>query len=65
MVKEERDMTAPHEDQGPVAYLTGDYPKVSHTFIQREVQSVRAAGVKVITCSIRKPAEADFKGQEG
>lgn len=64
MVKEERDMTAPHEDQGPVAYLTGDYPKVSHTFIQREVQSVRAAGVKVITCSIRKPAEADFKGQE-
>ncbi len=49
---------------GPIAYLTGDYPKVSHTFILREVQAVRAAGVPVITCSIRKPAETDFKGRE-
>ena len=51
-------------DPGPVAYLTGDYPKVSHTFILREVQAVRAAGVPVITCSIRKPPAAEFKGQE-
>ncbi|MCU0902867.1 MAG: hypothetical protein MUE83_03210, partial [Tabrizicola sp.] len=49
---------------GPIAYLTGDYPKVSHTFILREVQAVRASGVPVITCSIRKPAETDFKGRE-
>ena len=49
---------------GPVAYLTGDYPKVSHTFILREVQAVRAAGMPVITCSIRRPPEAEFKGQE-
>lgn len=49
---------------GPIAYLTGDYPKVSHTFILREVEAVRAAGVKVITCSIRQPPEAEFKGQE-
>lgn len=49
---------------GPIAYLTGDYPKVSHTFILREVEAVRANGVKVITCSIRQPAEAEFKGQE-
>ncbi len=49
---------------GPVAYLTGDYPKVSHTFILREVQAVRAAGVPVITCSIRRPPESEFKGQE-
>jgi glycosyltransferase involved in cell wall biosynthesis len=52
------------QGQGPIAYLTGDYPKVSHTFILREVQSVRAAGLEVITCSIRKPAEAEFKGRE-
>ena len=51
-------------DNGPIAYLTGDYPKVSHTFILREVEAVRAAGVKVITCSIRQPPEAEFKGQE-
>ncbi|MES2551268.1 MAG: colanic acid biosynthesis glycosyltransferase WcaL, partial [Pseudomonadota bacterium] len=49
---------------GPVAYLTGDYPKVSHTFILREVQAVRAAGVEVITCSIRQPPASEFKGQE-
>jgi glycosyltransferase involved in cell wall biosynthesis len=49
---------------GPVAYLTGDYPKVSHTFILREVQAVRTAGLKVITCSIRQPSASEFKGQE-
>jgi hypothetical protein len=56
----------PHNqtDTGPVAYLTGDYPKVSHTFILREVQAVRAAGVDVLTCSIRKPAPDAFMGQE-
>ena len=54
-------MTDPN---GPVAYLTGDYPKVSHTFILREVQAVRAAGVPAITCSIRRPPESEFKGQE-
>ena len=47
---------------GRIAYLTGDYPKVSHTFILREVQSLRACGLEVITCSIRKPAEAEFRG---
>lgn len=51
-------------ETGPIAYLTGDYPKVSHTFILREVEAVRAAGVPVITCSIRQPPEAEFKGQE-
>ena len=35
-------------DPRPIAYLTGDYPKVSHTFILREVEAVRAAGVPVI-----------------
>lgn len=48
---------------GPIAYLTGEYPKVSHTFILREVESLRASGQRVITCSIRKPA-ANFRGQE-
>lgn len=49
---------------GPIAYLTGDYPKVSHTFILREVEALRANGIDVLTCSIRQPPEAEFKGQE-
>ena len=57
-------MTDANPDTRPVAYLTGDYPKVSHTFILREVQAVRAAGVPVITCSIRQPPASEFKGQE-
>jgi glycosyltransferase involved in cell wall biosynthesis len=51
-------------DPQTIAYLTGDYPKVSHTFILREVEAVRAAGLKVLTCSIRKPTAADFTGPE-
>ncbi|MES2334376.1 MAG: glycosyltransferase family 4 protein [Pseudomonadota bacterium] len=51
-------------DTRPVAYLTGDYPKVSHTFILREVNAVRGAGVPVITCSIRQPPASEFKGTE-
>jgi glycosyltransferase involved in cell wall biosynthesis len=53
-----------NDSDRPIAYLTGDYPKVSHTFILREVQAVRAAGMSVITCSIRQPPAAEFKGQE-
>ena len=51
-------------DDRPIAYLTGDYPKVSHTFILREVEALRANGLQVLTCSIRQPPEAEFKGQE-
>ena len=49
---------------GPVAYLTGDYPKVSHTFILREVEALRALGVDVRTCSIRTPDASEFRGEE-
>ena len=37
----------------PIAYLTGQYPQVSHTFIQREVEALRAQGVEVIPCAVR------------
>jgi len=50
--------------QGPIAYLTGEYPKVSHTFILREVEGLRAQGLDVTTCSIRKPSASDFRGEE-
>jgi hypothetical protein len=49
-----------------VAYLTGAYPAVSHTFILREVEGLRDLGLEVLPCSIRRtppeqrpgPAEA-------
>ena len=48
------------EYTGPVAYLTGEYPKVSHTFIQREIQALRARGIVVHTFSVRRPTSTDI-----
>lgn len=45
-----------------VAYLTGEYPAVSHTFILREVEALRAGGVEVETCSIRHPGPQHMRG---
>lgn len=42
-----------------VAYVVGRYPAVSHTFVTREVQALRAAGVEVETISIHRATEAD------
>lgn len=38
-----------------IAYLTGQYPAVSHTFIQREILALRKIGTVVETFSIRRP----------
>ncbi|GIT89246.1 glycosyltransferase family 4 protein [Roseobacter sp. OBYS 0001] len=47
-----------HQMTGPVAYVTGEYPKVSHTFIQREIMALRHLGLSVETCTVRRaPAE--------
>ncbi|MBE9476541.1 MAG: glycosyltransferase family 4 protein [Proteobacteria bacterium] len=48
---------------GPIAYLTGEYPAVSHTFILREVEALRALGADVITCSIRKTDPDQHRGK--
>jgi colanic acid/amylovoran biosynthesis glycosyltransferase len=37
-----------------IAYLVGSYPAVSHTFIAREVDGLRARGVDVHTVSVRR-----------
>ena len=47
-----------------VAYLTGEYPKVSHTFILREVEALRSHGLDVHTCSIREPGAENLTGPE-
>ena len=36
-----------------VAYLTSQYPKVSHTFIRREIAGLEAAGLDVLRISVR------------
>lgn len=36
-----------------IAYLTNQYPKVSHTFIRREIRALTALGVDVLRYSIR------------
>ena len=40
-----------------IAYLVGHYPAISHTFILREVQGLRARGVEIDTISIHRAAE--------
>ncbi|MHA6326933.1 glycosyltransferase [Roseivivax sp. CAU 1753] len=47
-----------------VAYLTGHYPRASHTFIEREVAGLRALGHDVRTCSIRRTAASDLSGPD-
>ncbi|MBP0484322.1 glycosyltransferase family 4 protein [Sagittula salina] len=47
-----------------LAYLTGEYPRASDTFIQREVAALRALGHQVETCSIRTTGAEHLVGPE-
>ncbi|HET6249238.1 MAG TPA: glycosyltransferase family 4 protein [Tepidisphaeraceae bacterium] len=47
-----------------IAYMTGEYPRATDTFIQREVAALRASGVVVETLSVRKPASNENVGPE-
>ncbi|MEL6169583.1 MAG: glycosyltransferase family 4 protein [Pseudomonadota bacterium] len=49
---------------GPVAYLTGEYPRATDTFIQREVAGLRALGAEVLTTSIRQTDASHHVGDE-
>ena len=51
-------MTANRSDGRRIAYLTSQYPATSHTFILREVEALRSAGVSVQTFTVR-PASSD------
>lgn len=42
------------KDAVPIAYLASEYPALSHTFIQREIDGVRASGRLVLTASLRR-----------
>jgi glycosyltransferase involved in cell wall biosynthesis len=43
-----------------VAYLCSEYPAISHTFIYREIESLRRAGMTVHTASIHRPEKLDL-----
>ena len=53
-----------------IAYLTGRYPKISHTFVMREVEALRSEGVDIETLSIHRTpghelySEADRRASE-
>ncbi len=47
-----------------LAYLTGEYPRATDTFIQREVAGLRATGLDVLTCSIRRTVASHHVGPE-
>lgn len=47
-----------------VAYVTGEYPKSSHTFIQREIKALRKLGVSIDTFSVRRVASSELAGDE-
>jgi glycosyltransferase involved in cell wall biosynthesis len=48
----------------PIAYLCSEYPAISHTFIYREIESLRKAGMTVFTASIHKPEKLDIMTQD-
>ncbi|MDX2099389.1 MAG: glycosyltransferase family 4 protein [Leptolyngbyaceae cyanobacterium bins.59] len=47
-----------------VAYMTGQYPRATDTFIQREVAALRDRGVEVHTFSVRRPGDEQIVGPE-
>lgn len=47
-----------------IAYLTGEYPAISHTFILREVLALRARGREVVTCAVRQTDAAHHIGPD-
>ncbi|NJM70255.1 MAG: glycosyltransferase family 4 protein [Scytonema sp. RU_4_4] len=47
-----------------IAYLTGEYPRATDTFIQREVITLREMGVDVHTFSVRRTGDEHMVGEE-
>ncbi|MGB6295057.1 MAG: glycosyltransferase [Rivularia sp. (in: cyanobacteria)] len=47
-----------------IAYLTGEYPRATDTFIQREVAALRQQGAEIHTFSVRRTGEEHMVGEE-
>jgi len=55
----------PATHSGSVAYLVSRYPAVSHTFILREVQGLRALGLRVEVASVNAPDRLPERMSDG
>ena len=51
-------------DRVRVAYLTGEYPRATDAWIQREIAALRARGVEVETFAVRRPGDEHMVGPE-
>jgi len=49
---------------GPIVYLTGEYPRASHTFILREIAALRRLGLAIHPCTVRRTAPDELIGPE-
>lgn len=47
-----------------IAYLTGEYPRATDTWIQREIASLRELGVSIDTFAVRQPGPEHLVGPE-
>ncbi|MGI9598347.1 MAG: glycosyltransferase [Acidimicrobiales bacterium] len=47
-----------------IGYLTGEYPRATDTFIQREVAALRSRGFEVDTFAVRRPGPEHLTGPE-
>lgn len=47
-----------------VLYFAAEYPRATDTFIQREIASVRSAGLDVESSAIRRPGDEHMVGEE-
>ncbi|MEM9165719.1 MAG: glycosyltransferase family 4 protein [Planctomycetota bacterium] len=45
------------ERRGPILYVAGELPRLSETFVTREIQGVRRLGIGVVTASVHDPAK--------
>jgi glycosyltransferase involved in cell wall biosynthesis len=58
MLPQSQNTPSKHKPSKPmVAYLVNVYPKVSHSFIRREIAALEAQGLQVVRFSIRRSTE--------
>ncbi|MEM8807734.1 MAG: glycosyltransferase family 4 protein [Cyanobacteria bacterium P01_G01_bin.38] len=47
-----------------LAYITGEYPRATDTFVQRDITELRNQGAEVFTFSVRKTGDEHMVGEE-
>ncbi|MGB7487148.1 MAG: hypothetical protein WA901_13225, partial [Phormidesmis sp.] len=47
-----------------LAYITGEYPRATDTFVQRDISELRNHGAEVFTFSVRRTGDEHMVGEE-